>query len=252
MSEYFRVLKRIETDQPRHTASPPALAAAKRALSQPALMPESPVKRAPSATLASPIAGATATAFATLFDNLRALANGHPARNLVFAGASTAESVRAVTTGLALHLEGLGLQVLVADLTEPTGRSLLRRRRGAWDERSEGRDVLSLDLHGSAWPSEFADWLATAAPRADLVIIEGRPLAQSIDSALLARACDGLVIVAQPEVTHREALQVAAERARVVGCRTLGVVMHATKDPIPRWMRRALTDDRRLPAEPEE
>jgi Mrp family chromosome partitioning ATPase len=69
---------------------------------------------------------------------------------------------------------------------------------------------------------------------------------------LLARACDGLVIVAQSEVTHREALQLAAERARVVGCRTLGVVMHATKAPIPRWMRRVFVEERRTHTDPEE
>lgn len=251
MSEYFRVLKRIETDQPRHTVPPPALAAAKRAPGPAPLMPEVPIARASSAAQASPISPASAAAFATLFDNLRALANGHPARNLVFAGASTLESVRAVTTGLALHLETLGLQVLVAELTDAGGRSALRRRRGEWNEGLDERTLVALDLHGSAWSSEFANWLRVATPCADLVIIEGRPLAKSIDSALLARACDGLVIVAQPEVTHREALQVAAERARVVGCRTLGVVMHAAKDPIPRWMRRVLTDDRRTRSERE-
>jgi hypothetical protein len=34
----------------------------------------------------------------------------------------------------------------------------------------------------------------------------------------------------------------AAERARIAGCKTLGVVMHGTKDRMPGWIRRLLGD----------
>jgi hypothetical protein len=43
-------------------------------------------------------------------------------------------------------------------------------------------------------------------------------------------------------VTERAALQVAAERARIAGCKTLGVVMHGTKDRMPGWLRRLIGD----------
>jgi len=245
MSDYVHALKRLDTDLPAGPITTPAVTAARR----PHLPahPDSPLVGSEDATASA--ATETAAAFAALFDNLRALANGHPTRNLVFAGASAAESVHTVTSGLVAQIERRGLPVLVAELTESAGRSMLTRRTGEWDVASGTADRLTLDLHGSTWAAEFADWLSVATRRAAAVVIEGLPLERSIDSALLARACDGLVIVAQPEVTHREALQVAAERARVVGCRTLGVVMHATPNPMPRWIRRFVDGTRRHPSE---
>jgi len=244
MSDYVHALKRLDTDR-RDTAvaAPPAVGAKRPHLHR------APHSDSPGAQDTASIAPETAAAFAALFDNLRALANGQPTRNLVFAPASAAESVRAVTAGLVGQLERRGLHALVAELTESAGRSLLTRRSGEWDAAAGIADRLAFDLHGPTWATEFADWLAVATRRAAAVVIEGLPLAHSIDSAVLARACDGLVIVAQPEVTHREALQVAAERARLVGCRTLGVVMHAARDPLPRWIRRLVDGGRRRPAE---
>ena len=85
-------------------------------------------------------------------------------------------------------------------------------------------------------------WIARIAPQDELIVITGPPLAASVDAALLACACEGLVIVAESEVTERAALQIAADRARIAGCRTLGVVMHRTKDRLPGWVRRMVGD----------
>lgn len=104
--------------------------------------------------------------------------------------------------------------------------------------RSAEVPPLTVDLNGSAAPGELSAWLDGAAVDSDLVLLEAPPLADSIDAALLACACDGLVIVADAEVTPRSALQVAAERAQVAGCRTLGVVMNGAKERMPSWMRR--------------
>jgi len=101
-------------------------------------------------------------------------------------------------------------------------------------------DALEIDLDGGAAPSDLNAWIERVAPDAQLVIVAGPPLANSIDTALLACASDGLVIVAESEVTDRNALQLAAERARIAGCRTLGVVMHGTQERMPVWMRRLM------------
>jgi Mrp family chromosome partitioning ATPase len=102
--------------------------------------------------------------------------------------------------------------------------------------------MLKVDLDAGPSGDALNDWAERIAPANDLVVITGPPLANSIDAALLACACDGLVIVAESEITDRKALHIAAERARIAGCRTLGVVMHGTKDHLPKWIRRIVGD----------
>ena len=235
MSEYFRVLRRIERDQrdgetplPRRTAASPE--------QQPE--PETEVRPVPTVKVLPPrVLSAQAAAFATLFNNLRARASGEPLRSLVFAGVSAVEPLPTVINGLAEYAEGAGLEVLRAELTESAGRTLLRRHR---HQLSDGGDPLELDLNAREWDTVFSRWLRAAAGSSTLVLIEGRPLTESIDSAVLARACDGLVLVAQTEVTQRNGLQTAAARARAAGCHVWGVVLYGTHDHTPHWIRRLI------------
>jgi hypothetical protein len=178
---------------------------------------------------------------AGLLDNIRVLSAGHTTRTVVFAGASKSEPVGLVTAGLAAHAERQGMAVFTAELTKSDGRSFLvpRPSPGA-AARFGAADALEIDLDGGAAPSDLNAWVERVAPDAQLVIVAGPPLANSIDTALLACASDGLVIVAESEVTDRNALQLAAERARIAGCRTLGVVMHGTQERMPAWMRRLM------------
>jgi hypothetical protein len=175
-------------------------------------------------------------AYRVLFDNLRALTNGLSVRVLIFASVSADESARSVTAGFAAHAVELGLNVVTATMTESAGRAFLQRCVFG-SSQTGAEPPLPLDVNRPEWQASFADWLRSAAPEADIVIIDGPPLDQSIDAAVLARACDGLVLVARTEVTPRQALQAAAERARAVGCCTLGVVMHGTKNHLPAWLR---------------
>ncbi|HVN87202.1 MAG TPA: hypothetical protein VMW17_20410 [Candidatus Binatia bacterium] len=243
MSEYFRVLKRIEGTQPERDVPTTARVmnrntrdtATSTAVARP--RPAAPSPRSTSRR------DETSAAFVTLFDNIRALGEGQPVRTLVFAGASSAEAVRTVTTGLAAHVESVGLRVLMAELADVGGRPILRSRTRDADLHPGAGDEIPPDLGGKAAPAELTDWLEGAGTVADFIIIEGRPLAESIDAALLARACDGLVIIAQSEVTLREALRLAAQRAQTVGCRTLGVVLQSRRDRWPRWLRRFIGDN---------
>jgi hypothetical protein len=97
MSEYFRVLKRIEGDQQPDIEVQPASSAG---AARPAHRPVSPPAPSPPTQLAASLTADAKVAFARLFDNIRALANDKAIRTLVFAGASAGEPVRAVIAGL--------------------------------------------------------------------------------------------------------------------------------------------------------
>jgi hypothetical protein len=221
----------IEPKERALPAAPPARVA-----------PPAPVKRHEAAVVPAGIA--------VLFDRIRTLEGARTPRTIVFAAAANADSVGGMTAALALHAERHGLHVTLADLIQSSeGTVLMRRpsRSGASVAPAPAEHVLDLDLSGAAADPPLAAWIQRVAPDTDLVIVTGPPLADSIDAALFARACDGLVIVADTEVTARGALQTAAERARIAGCHTLGVVMRGTEDRTPAWMRRMFATDRRPP-----
>ena len=245
MSEYFRVLKRIENDRGGQTAARRDLVEVRRGTRRALTVLEAPGTEPRTAVPVADMSPAAEAAFAVLFDNLRALTRERSTRSFVFAPASPAESVRAVTTGLIAHAERLGLNAALAELTDSKTRSLLRLRPEQRRESGESDDPPPLDLSVHADLAEVSDWLEVVARESALIVIEGQPLTQAIDSALLARACDGLVIVAETQVTARQALRVAADKARVAGCRTLGVVLYGTNDRMPGWIKR-LTQEHQL------
>ena len=179
---------------------------------------------------------------ATLLDNIRMLSGQRASRIVVLCGASTAEPVAPLAAQLAAHAEARGMRAMVG--------TLLRTATGSVLTPSSGEDAATMrvDLDAGASADDLHAWAQRVAPENDLVVLTGPPLASSIDAALLACACDGLVIVAESEVTDRSALQTAAERARIAGCRTLGVVMHGTKDRLPGWIRRIVGDPSETPA----
>jgi len=173
---------------------------------------------------------------ATLLDNIRLISNGRESRMVVLCGASNAEAVEQLASALALHAERSGMQTVLASLHRTASGTAVVPASGS------ASDGLTVDLDAGASPEALNGWIQRIAPASDLILITGPPLASSIDAALLACASDGLVIVAESEVTERAALQVAAERARIAGCKTLGVVMHGTKNRVPRWLRRLVGD----------
>ncbi len=200
--------------------------------SEPAPRVETPSARARTKGTLSPESERGIT---TLLGKIRASASGQVARTLVFAGAAPSDSVHTVSDGLARHAERHGMHVLVAEFVQREGATLLVAAGPV--ERDDER-VRTIDLNRADAAAELKGWVQRVAGRRDLVILEGPPLAESIDSALLACACDGLVIIADAEVTPRAALHAAAERAQIAGCQTLGVVMSGTKERLPIWMRR--------------
>jgi len=183
----------------------------------------------------APLSSERQRGIATLLDKMRALGSGQSSRTFVFAGAAPSDSVHSVSDDLARHAEGFGMHVLIAQLfVHEGGHKLVAVGPIAHDANR----TATIDLHGPAAPDELNAWVDRVTSTHDLVVLEGPPLSESIDAALLACACDGLVIVADAEVTPRAALQAAAERAQTAGCRTLGVVMSGTKEHLPGWVRR--------------
>lgn len=234
-------------------APPPApIAIAPGAAPAPAPAPPAPVFRidppaiAPAPPLAAPDADTRRSraftvdhpGIATLLDNIRMLSGQRAGRIVVLCGASSAEPVAALAAQLVAHAEQRGMRAIVATLLRTATGTIVTPGHGARDESTS----LRVDLDASPSPDELHAWGQRLAPGNDLVVLTGPPLAGSIDAALLACACDGLVIVAESEVTDRAALHTAAERARIAGCRTLGVVMHGTKDRMPGWIRRIMGD----------
>jgi Mrp family chromosome partitioning ATPase len=97
---------------------------------------------------------------------------------------------------------------------------------------------LRLDLHDDSGEEQIRRWRAESSPPMDLLVIEAPPLSTGADAALLARATDGLVIVAESLVTDRAALVESTQRARATNCRLLGIVLDRTRDRSPRWLGR--------------
>lgn len=260
MSEYFRVLKRIEEQRPRPQRAP----VGPRPAVEPPQPRRSPAKWTPvltptvelvPATIEHPRLGAmpprTASAYAALLDNLRNVAPDLPTRTIIFAAASIADDVAAaaVTAQLAAEAEHLGLEMLVAELSDAGIHPILRRRAPRSDIEEE---PLRLDLHGGSGAADVARWLNQTAPHADLRLIVAPALADTLNAVSLARLCGGLVIVAQAEITRRETLQLAVERARAADCPLLGIVVHGAKHRVPEWLRTLTQARRPVPTEVEQ
>jgi Mrp family chromosome partitioning ATPase len=183
--------------------------------------------------------------YLTLFDNLRLLGNGGPVKNLVMAGAVADDRTVQVSSGLALLARRRGLRVLVADIVQGVRQPVLRprnldvrdalgghaRRRSATDVARSAPSLapIALDLRGGPIPAELSSWLQAADGNYDLVIVEAPALARTVDGALLARACDGLILVVDSQTTTKDALCSAVDRAEAVGCRVLGLVMNGAQ-----------------------
>jgi Mrp family chromosome partitioning ATPase len=231
MSEYLRVLTRLEQDA--HAA--PAAAAPSTAPARPA-----PAVSRPPVTVVRdrrPTDGLRSDggAFATLYDNLRAAVASGTLRRLVVVDAGEGAGATAVTDGLAAHVRALGGRVRVAKMERADGRPAVRVRADAGDG---GGASIPLELPTGASPDTVRAAFGPGG-ESDLLVIDAGALTDSIDPALLACGCDGLVIAVRAGRTNTEALRAAVERARKVGAPVLGTVVSVPPASIPPWRRRS-------------
>jgi hypothetical protein len=268
VSKYFEVLERLDRDKPEAAAAPGPVRAVPMPVPGPDLTgaitePLPAAEEGPAAadgqgttrliemlrgraagalTVRKPRAAVPLKGVDTLFNNLEALTLGKRPLTLVLAGAAASDAVGALAVSLGAYAQEHGHAAVVAELQNTTeGPVVVRRRLRAAHLVSQGSDDrLPIDLHGGTSRELLARWREEASPGAEIMFVIGPPLAESVDSALLASQCDGLIIVAVQEHTSRADLTAAAERARLTQSPTLGVVVDAGRDRRPAWVRRLL------------
>jgi hypothetical protein len=174
------------------------------------------------------------SSFGRLLDSLRSTDTRYSAPGIVLASTSSRRSVRAVIDGLTAQAHTMGVRLAVAELVFADSERVLRSRE---DSSTSLPTTSSLELTGSGSDQVLQDWFERATAGVDLLIIEGPPLARSVDAALMARAGDGLVIVAEPQATLLEEFETAIERAKASGCFVLGLVLHRHTHWLPRFLR---------------
>ena len=182
-------------------------------------------------------------AHATLLDTMRTVAGEAQTPSIVVAGIATAASAQAVIDGVAdqAALRGVRLQIGDVVITQAHRTLSIREDHPAALERPAGRDPdasLSLELTAPAAQESLRTWVADAGSGFDLLLVAAPPILSSVDALLVARACDGLVLVAEPLATQREEFEIAVERARASGCQVLGLVMNENREWLPRFLGR--------------
>jgi polysaccharide biosynthesis transport protein len=170
-----------------------------------------------------------------------------PVPIVVMAGVGEGASASTAVAGLAAAARECGLRMAVAELAGTAGRLMLRQRRlragelpaheGMPAESPDG-PALGAALQAQSTAAQLESWLQRSG--ADFVLVEAPPLALAADAALLARICDGLVLVVEPAVTSREALRRAVRLAETSRCRLIGLVMREERRALPSWLRRLL------------
>ncbi len=89
-----------------------------------------------------------------------------------------------------------------------------------------GEPELAADLSGS---DRFTDLMLAASPLFDWIIVDSSPVNLIADGVNLARACDGVLLVARGGVTKFEVAQRAL--AELKAAKVLGIVLNAVVDP---------------------
>ncbi len=183
-------------------------------------------------------------AHATLLDTMRTVAGESQTPSIVVAGIGTAASALAVIEGVADQAALRGVRLQIGDVIISQAQRTLRIREdhpaslGPPIAGQAGDASLSLELTAPAAQETLKTWVVTAGTGFDLLIVAAPPILSSVDALLVARACDGLVLVAEPLATQREEFEIAVERARASGCQVLGLVMNENREWLPRFLGR--------------
>ena len=195
---------------------------------------------------------------AALAERLMVRANGTSLRLLVFAGCSGSEGSTSVVLEFAESLAGSGMSVLLVDADLRTsgltsgiavdGADLIEvvGNRQTPEAAQWGRGTLTIvpspkashpDKDRFFRSKEFAAWLDAQRNIYDYVLLDAPPILHFADANLMARLCDGVVIVVRSETTERDDLGRACDQLAKAGANVLGVVMNRVRNPIPTFLR---------------
>jgi non-specific protein-tyrosine kinase len=187
-------------------------------------------------------------AFRTLRTNLRFIDVDHPPRMVVLTSSLADEGRSTTACNLAITMAGAGTRVILveADLRRPrvadymgveSGVGLtdvLVGRAGLDDVLQPWGDSPLSVLAGGALPpnpaellgsAQMTELLAALHARADMVLIDTPPLLPATDAAVLARQCDGALVVIRQGRTTRAQLSRAVAALHGVDARLLGTVL---------------------------
>lgn len=217
-----------------------------------------PVPRAGTLRLHRLTPGEVPKGYSALAERLMVRANGTPLRALVFAGCAGGEGSTSVVLEFAESLAGSGMDVLLVDADLRTsgltsgiaadGADLVEvvGKRQTPEAKQWGRGKLTIvpspkashpDKDRFFRSKEFASWLDQQRSVHDYVLLDAPPLLHFADGNLIARVCDGVIIVVQSETTDRDALVRAREQLVTAGANVIGVVMNRVRNPIPPFLR---------------
>ncbi|MEM1245380.1 MAG: hypothetical protein AAGK22_03350 [Acidobacteriota bacterium] len=261
MSNFAKVVRRLEKERAESAAPEPTAQVEVIAPPQEPLHREAPLPAPPPslpgdssstalARVGDGVVGEGQLTRSGLLDRLRALSVTQRNPIVVVAAASGLESVRPLSYALVQQAFRRSLDVTVAEMAMEGGSRVLRETLKSIEDSElmpKPVKIGPLDFNAADPRRDTASvtldvWLAQASTRHDLLLIEGPPLSTSVDAALLARRCDGLILVAESERTPREVLRAASERAQAAGCNVVGVVLSGSKDWLPRWVNRILRE----------
>jgi capsular exopolysaccharide synthesis family protein len=196
--------------------------------------------------------------YTALAERLMVRANGTPLRTLVFAGCAGTEGSTSVVLEFAESLAGSGMSVLLVDADLRTsgltagisadGADLIEvvGNRQTPQASQWGRGTLTIvpspkvshaDKDRFFRSKEFATWLDEQRSIHDYVLLDAPPLLHFADGNLMARLCDGVVIVVRSETTERDDLARARDQLARSGANVIGVVMNRVRNPIPMFLR---------------
>lgn len=189
-------------------------------------------------------------AYRTLLSSIDFAAVDGAIRHVVVASGGPFEGKSTTAANLAIAAARAGRRVILVDtdlrrpmlhtlFQQPNQRgvttALLQREGAATDHLvPTGVDNLSLMASGPLPPNpaellgskRMAELLEELAGHADMVILDSPPVLAVVDAALLARACDAVLLVGRANVTKADALRRAMGRINQAGARLLGVVLN--------------------------
>lgn len=188
-------------------------------------------------------------AFRTLRTNLRFVDVDSPPRVVVLTSSVAAEGKSTTACNLGLTLASAGVRVILVegDLRRPrvadymglegaVGLTDILIGRAHLDEVLQpwGTSSLSVLSSGALPPNpsellsstQMSEVIRAMRARADIVLIDAPPLLPVTDAAVLARECDGALVIVRHGKTTREQLTRALAALSSVDARVLGTVLN--------------------------